>query len=159
MSEQEGGKNMDYKQARMLKAATITLIIWSIVRGTLTSLVFMMDIYEIRPDGIMMIEGFHSVHERYLVALHSWERIIRELLLFYLGVAADLIAGIAGAANWRKPERAKRCFLWGAVAIIANVTMMFLLEPTAGIGSLAIHIWYIAGAWQLKGEEQNTPLA
>ena len=141
---------MDCKQSRMLQVAGIILIIWGIVRGSLSLAVLVMDIDEITPVGIIMIQGFDVCCDMPLLELVPWATIITELLLFLFGVAADVFAGIKGVTKWKEPEHANRCLLWGIVAVVVNVMVMFILEVAAGIGSLAIHMLYIIGAWRLK---------
>jgi len=139
---------MGYEQSRMLQIVSIILIMLGILQG----LPFLLgvDIYEITPDGIMMIQGFHVVEEIYLLTLVPWATIITQSIAALFGTVTDLTAGIIGVANWRKPERANRCLLWGLIAIVANVMVMLVLEPAAGIGSLVIHVLYMIGAYQIK---------
>jgi len=144
---------MGYKQSKMLKIAGIALIIWGIVRGGFSLAGFVTDLYEITSDGVMMIQGFHGGEGIFLLEFISWARLVTSVLLFLLGLIADLIAGAKGIANWKKAEGANRCIVWGGVAMMMNVLVMLDLSFAAGVGSFVIHILYITGAYRLK--EQN----
>lgn len=41
--------------------------------------------------------------------------------LIVLGAAAELVCGFIGALNWEEPLRAKRCTIWGAVALLLGL--------------------------------------
>jgi len=133
----------------MLQVASIILIAWIVVRGIGIASI-MMDIYDITPGGIILIQGFccPGCDPPVVIGydLVSWISI----LPFLFGIVADMIAGIAGAANWKKPERANRCLLWGIIAIAVNVMVVFTLGIAMWAVSLAIHILYIIGAYQIK---------
>ena len=133
----------------------MVLIVWSIVRVCLFLYAYAMDISEITRDGIIMIQGFHVSENMPLLALVPWATIVIELFVVLLGVAADLIAGIMGVAYWKKPERANRCLLWGIFAIGMSIVAMIVLGFAAGIVSFAMHIVYIAGAYELKNEKRG----
>jgi len=144
---------MGYKQSRMLQIISIILIIFALFRGIVAHAMLTVDIYEITPDGIIMIQGFHAIEGVPLLGLVSWTTFITEFLLFLFGAVTDLIAGIVGIASWKKPERVNRCFLWGLIAIAVNIMVMFVLEPAAGIGSLVIQILYMMGIYRMKNLE------
>ena len=134
----------------MLQVVGIILIIWGIVRGIFSFAMFTMDVYEITPDGIIQIQGFHVVEEVYLLALVPWATIITQFLMFLLGAVVDSIAGITGVVNWKRPERANRCLLWGIAAVAVNVLVMAVLGLAAGIVGLGVHILYMIGAYRLR---------
>jgi len=143
-------KSTENKQSKILQIVGIILIAWSIIRGSFLIYVLITEVYKVTPDGIIMIQGFHVVADVPLLGLVSWTRIMAESLLFLFGVIADSIAGIIGIANWKKPERAKRCHLWGIIAITINVVVMINLAIWLGAVSFGLHILYMIGVYQAK---------
>ena len=141
--------DLEKKQSRMLQVTGIILIIWGIVQGSLFIAWLVMEFYEITPDGIIMIQGYHW-YSGPLLVLVPWARIATEVLVLLSGVVANLIAGIIGTANWKKRERANPCLLWGIAAVAVNVTAMFVFGVVVGVVSLVVHILYLVGVCRLK---------
>lgn len=143
---------MDFKakQSRLLQVAGIILIIWGIAQGSLFIAGLAIEFYEITLDGIIMIQGYHWYAGPLRVWV-PWTRLVTEVLVILFGAIANLIAGIKGIANWKKPERANTCLLWGIAAVAVNALVIFVFwGVAAGVGSLAIHVLYIAGVYRLK---------
>lgn len=76
-------------------------------------------------------------------------------ILMLVGSLAELIAGIIGVKNCRKPEKAVVCIGWGiAVAALSIVSMILNsvgggdFSATSLVTSLALPILYIIGAFR-----------
>ena len=138
---------MGHRQSRMLQVVGILLIIWSVIlvgRGLLV-----MDVVwgppicpccaPSRAADAALLEG---------IGMELWPFI---LLLFLLGSAATLIAGIVGVLNWKKPHNANRCFIGGITAVVIYLCIFGVMGiSTTRVGALTVYALYIVGAYRLK---------
>lgn len=83
------------------------------------------------------------------------------ILIFAVVVAiivsvAELVAGILGAANHNKPEKAQPCFVFGIILIVLGVVSIILNISSGSfnifnvVSSLALPILYTVGAYFVK---------
>ena len=77
--------------------------------------------------------------------------------LLTVSSVAELIAGILGTANCKKPEKAKTCLAWGIVVAVLAVAGIILNAIGGGsfsvislITGLVLPVLYIIGAVQNK---------
>ena len=73
--------------------------------------------------------------------------------LMTLGSVAELVAGILGTANSKKPEKAKTCIVWGVIVAVLSVASIVLNAVGGGefsivsvITGLVLPVLYIIGA-------------
>ena len=81
------------------------------------------------------------------------------LILSLAGCTAELVAGILGAANADKPQKAGACIMWGiittAMAVLGNIITMAAggaFNPFGLFYGLLLPILYLVGAFQLKSK-------
>lgn len=73
--------------------------------------------------------------------------------LMVVGSVAELIAGILGVANSKKPEKAKTCVVWGvivaalsAAGIVLNAIGGGSFSAVSAVTGLVLPVLYIIGA-------------
>lgn len=73
--------------------------------------------------------------------------------LLAVGSVAELIAGILGAANSKKTEKAKTCIVWGVIVAVLSAAGIILNAVGGGdfsavsvVTGLALPVLYIIGA-------------
>ncbi len=73
--------------------------------------------------------------------------------LMVVGSVAELIAGILGVANSKKPEKAKTCVVWGAIVaalsaagIVLNAIGGGSFSAVSAVTGLVLPVLYIIGA-------------
>ncbi len=76
------------------------------------------------------------------------------VVLGFVGVVAEFVAGIIGVANAKKPEKANTCFIWGVIVIAVNVISNIVMAITYPDGfsvwstllGLVLPVLYLIGA-------------
>lgn len=73
--------------------------------------------------------------------------------LMAVGSVAELIAGILGVANSKKPEKAKTCVVWGVIVAALSVAGIVLnaigggsFSAVSAVTGLVLPVLYIIGA-------------
>ncbi len=71
--------------------------------------------------------------------------------LMVVGSVAELIAGILGVANSKKPEKAKTCVVWGVIVAALSVAGIVLnaigsFSAVSAVTGLVLPVLYIIGA-------------
>ncbi|MBQ7129210.1 MAG: hypothetical protein IJO19_04410, partial [Clostridia bacterium] len=80
------------------------------------------------------------------------------LIIGLIGCIAEFVAGIIGVANWKKPEKAKTCIVWGiiiiALCVVSNVVTLIAYPKSFSafslLSGLVMPILYLIGAYKLK---------
>ena len=72
------------------------------------------------------------------------------VLAFFITSSANLIAGIHGVKYYKRPERVRRCFLWGVIALLGNIAAAFIFQERIPLEVIAIIILYFIGVCRLK---------
>ena len=76
------------------------------------------------------------------------------VVLGFVGVVAEFVAGIIGVANAKKPEKANTCFIWGVIVIAVNVISNIVMAITypagfsvwSALSGLVLPVLYLIGA-------------
>lgn len=86
--------------------------------------------------------------------------VIAAAIFSLVGSALELVAGILGVKNWKKPEKATVCVVFGIIVLALTVISLILAIIGGGtstgaivvsiISGLALPVLYLIGALQLK---------
>ena len=79
-------------------------------------------------------------------------------ILALVGAVAQMVAGILGAVNWARPEKAGVCIVWGVIVIVLCIlsTILTLVSDADNFSiislltSFVIPVLYLIGAFQNK---------
>ena len=145
------GSIKNHKQPRILLGVGIALVVLGTARLIIFTLAFATEFVEVTSGGVIFNEGFDYCCDTPLHVFRSWEYVFQTFFLPMPGGSLDLIAGIIGIINYKKPERAGRCLLWGIAAFSINVILIFTLySGVVGLLLLPFHTLYIVTAYRLK---------